>query len=136
MEFAKELNDYYLLSQAIEELENRIKHLEAQLYVSPRFDKVGTSESSGKNTTEKKYIHLLEKKEELQRKKSELAERKIRIEVYIDNIADTLIRSIAIKRVLEKKRFRQIANELGGNNTEDSVKKMYYRHVLNITEEK
>ena len=58
MEFAKELNDYYLLSQAIEELENRIKHLEAQLYVSPRFDKVGTSESSGKNTTEKKYIHL------------------------------------------------------------------------------
>ena len=77
MEFSKELNEYYLLSQAIEELEIRIKYLETQLYVSPSFDKVGIS-SSQNNVTEDKYINLLAKKEQLQQKKNELAERKLR----------------------------------------------------------
>ncbi|MCH5207556.1 MAG: DUF1492 domain-containing protein [Oscillospiraceae bacterium] len=136
MEFAKELNEYYLLGQAIEKLENRIKYLDAQLYSSPRFEKVVITESSGKNIMEEKYINLLTKKEDLQRNMDELAERKERVENYIDNISDMLIKSIAEKRVFEKKHFRQIARELGGNNTEDSVKKMYYRHVLNVNEEK
>lgn len=136
MDFAKELSEYYLLNQAIDDLERRIAYLESQLCASPKLDKIGTGVSSGKNVTEERYINLISQKEILQQKKSELAERKVRIEIYIDSISDTLIRSIAIKRVIEKKRFRQIAQELGGNNTEDSIKKMYYRHVLGLGNEK
>ena len=132
MDFAKELSEYYLLNQAINDLERRITCLESQLCASPKMDKISTCAPSGKNITEEKYINLISQKESLQQKKSELAERKVRIEICIDSISDTLIRTIAIKRVIEKKRFRQIAQELGGNNTEDSVKKMYYRHVLGI----
>ncbi len=130
--FAEELNEYYLLGMSIKDIQTEIEYLEAQLCASPKLDKITASGSSGKNTVEEQYIKILTKKDELQRSKSELEEKKERIENYVDGITDRLIRSIAIKRVKEKKRFREIADELGGNNTEDSVKKMYYRHVLGI----
>jgi hypothetical protein len=33
------------------------------------------------------------------------------------------------KRVLKHKSWRTVAEELGGGNTIDSVKKMYYRYI-------
>lgn len=127
---SKELDEYYLLGTSIKELDEKIKRLEAKLCASPRLDKTGASSSSGRNSTEEKYILIISEKEELQRKREELEALKLSIEKYIESIDDVLIRQIAKKRVFEKKRFKQIAQELGGHNTEDSVKKMYYRRVI------
>ncbi len=127
---SKELDEYYLLGTSIKELDEKIKRLEAQLCASPRLDKIGTSGSSGRNSTEEKYIQIIYEKKKLQTKREELEALKLSIEKYIESIDDVLIRQIAKKRVFEKKRFKQIARELGGNNTEDSVKKMYYHRVI------
>ena len=53
----------------------------------------------------------------------------MRIERYIASIPDLLIKRIMEKRVLERKFWRDIAEELGGGNTKDSVKMMYYRYI-------
>lgn len=127
---SKELDEYYLLGTSIKELDEKIKRLEARLCASPRLDKTGASGSSGRNSTEEKYIQIISEKEKLQSKREELELLKLSIEKYIENIDDVVIRQIAKKRVFEKKRFKQIADELGGGNTEDSVKKMYYRRVI------
>ena len=54
---------------------------------------------------------------------------KVRIERYIARITDLLIKRIMEKRVLKHKSWRTVAVELGGGNTIDSVKKMYYRYI-------
>ena len=126
----KELDEYYLLEESIRDLDERIRRLEAKLCASPRLDKIGSSGSSGKNSTEEKYIAIIHEKERLRKKREELKALKSSIEKYIDGIDDLLASQIAKKRIYENKQFRQIALELGGNNTEDSVKKIYYRRIV------
>lgn len=48
---------------------------------------------------------------------------------YIDSIDDSLIRQIVFLRNVSCVSWNQVASEIGGDNSEDSVKKMYYRYL-------
>lgn len=125
-----ELKDYYLLEDTIQNYRERIAKIEAKLCASPAFDTSGVPKNpTPHNRIEETYIQLAQLKTELAEKLSNYEVKKIRIERYIASIPDLLIRRITEKRVLEHKAWGIIASELGGGNTRDSVKKMFYRYT-------
>lgn len=52
-----------------------------------------------------------------------------RIRQYIDSIEDSRTRLIFTCRFCDLMTWNQVADVIGGNNTEDSVKKTVYRHL-------
>lgn len=52
-----------------------------------------------------------------------------RLTRYIESIDDSLIRQIMTLRYIELKEWNDVADLVGGNNTEDSVKKRVYRYL-------
>lgn len=48
---------------------------------------------------------------------------------FIRNIPDSLTRQIVYCHCVKLMNWRRVAYEVGGNNTEDSVKKRYYRFL-------
>ena len=129
------LKQYYLLEGEIRNEEEKIAKIEAKLCASPGFDKNSVPKNpTPRNRVEETYIELIARKEELQRKVAEYKEMKASIENFINSIDDLLIHRIAEERFINNKRFREIAEELGGNNTTDSVKKMLYRYLADNLE--
>lgn len=131
----KRLNNYYLLGGVIESEKEKIMKIEAQLCASPKFDCSGIPKSpSVINHTEAVYLELVTRKNELRTRAMQYEQEKAEIEKYISEIDDMLIRRIVELRVLENRRFKEIADELGGKNTADSIKKMFYRYVVDNSE--
>ena len=125
-----ELNKYYLLEDAIRDDKERIARIEAKLCGSSAFDTSGVPKNpTPRNRTEDSFIELAHLKTELGNEVKEYEALKVRIERYISRINDLLIKRIMEKRVLKHKSWRTVAEELGGGNTIDSVKKMYYRYI-------
>ncbi|MBC8612089.1 hypothetical protein H8702_13405 [Massilimaliae timonensis] len=52
-----------------------------------------------------------------------------RLTRYIESIDDSLVRQIMTLRYIELKEWNDVADMVGGNNTEDSVKKRVYRYL-------
>ena len=63
---------------------------------------------------------IIAKRDEIQRLRDEAVE-------YIYSIPDSLTRQIIYYRCVSLMSWRKVAYEVGGKNTEDSVKKIYYR---------
>lgn len=59
----------------------------------------------------------------------ELMESLNNVEICIANIDDSHIRRIVNLRVVEGLSWNRVADRIGGNNTEDSVKKSFYRYL-------
>lgn len=130
-----ELNKYYLLEDAIRDDKERIARIEAKLCGSSAFDTSGVPKNpTPRNRTEDSFIELAHLKTELGNEVKEYEALKVRIERYIARINDLLIKRIMEKRVLKHKSWRTVAEELGGGNTIDSVKKMYYRYISDNTD--
>lgn len=124
------LNNYYLMEQSIKECDEELEIIEAKLYASPAFDTNGIPKNpSPRNHIEDTYIEIIQRKKELIAKREEYRAIKISVERYIDGISNLLTHKIFKKHVLQKKTFNIIAEELGGGNTKDSVKKIYYRYI-------
>ena len=63
---------------------------------------------------------IIAKRDEIQRLRDEAV-------AYIESIQDSLTRQIIYYRCVSLMSWRRVAYEVGGNNTEESVKKIYYR---------
>ena len=63
---------------------------------------------------------IIAKRDEIQRLRDEAVE-------FIYSIPDSLTRQIVYYRCVSLMSWRRVAYEVGGNNTEESVKKIYYR---------
>ncbi len=124
------LNNYYLMEQSIKECDEELEIIKAKLYASPAFDTSGIPKNpSPRNRIEDTYIDIIQRKEILTAQREEYMSIKQKVERYIDGISDLLTRRIFEKHILQKKTFKVIADELGGNNTESSVNKAYNRYI-------
>lgn len=54
------------------------------------------------------------------------------IEAFIAGITDSHVRRIINLRIIEKNTWGKIAEKIGGGNTEDGVKKIFYRFMEKI----
>ena len=126
----KELNEYGTLKAHIEHCREKIREINIRTVRSPSFDMSGISNSpTGRNTTEDKYIKALTDKDKFERLILMDMEKIRRIERYISNIKDVRTKMIFEKHIFKNKRFFVIAMELGGINTEESVKHIFYRYI-------
>lgn len=127
----KELSQLYYLRKEINLHERRIAEIRASLQspTSPRLTgmpKGGHSSPMEDGTDEiiriEKMIHKLRKK-----CRKELA----KLEKYIASIEDSQTRQIFILRFEHGLSWVQVANRMGGGNTDDGVKKICYRYLKN-----
>lgn len=90
---------------------------------------------------EEKEIELDFKKKMLKQQKqileimeNQLVLRTCEVERFVCSIKDSVTRRIIHYRVFEGLQWSEVAKKIGGGNTEDGVKKIYYRFVDKKTE--
>lgn len=94
---------------------------------------------------EMKKVKLLKERILVEEHKKILEEREImvkrqinEIETFISSISDTVVRRIIDLRIVQRLSWNEVADKIGGGNTDYSVKKMYYRYlehnVTNVTQ--
>lgn len=126
----EELKQIYYLNKEIKMWQRELDRLQCKSLVKgqeitgmPHVP--GISDKVGDIATEIKYIEDIIKgllaRIQIERR---------RIMEYIDNIDDSLLRQIIFLRNVSCMSWNQIAKEIG-NNTEDSVRKMYDRFIKN-----
>lgn len=133
------------LEKDIEKLIKRISEIESGEIVK---DKVygGNGGQQGfvvsgipiKEYSEKKTL-LYSKKLKLEERKTILEKHEIKImgqvnevEEFIKGIDDCLVRRIVQHRIIEGLSWNKVAEKIGGESTEDSVKKIYQRYLKKI----
>lgn len=126
----KELSQIYNLSKEINMKQEQLKRLEAiaesttaQLSDMPHGS--GTSDKIGKTAAEIADIKAL-----IQLKIQEYWHEYNRLTRYINDIDDSLIRQIMTLRYINGMTWNAVADTIGGN-TDDSVRKMHDRYLLN-----
>lgn len=102
----------------IADIRDRLRPHGANLSGMPR-------SSSPKNAVEENVTKLVYLEKKLSEYKQEAAE----TEAFISNVVDYQIRLILELRYIDGYEWGKIADYIGGNNTEYSVKKMCYRYL-------
>lgn len=88
--------------------------------------------SSPKNAVEENVAKLVDLQEKLKAYRQEAEE----IEQFICSVDDYQIRLILQLRYVDAKEWNEVADYIGGSNTENSVKKMCYRFLEKTEKEK
>ena len=120
------LEQIYYLSKELKMWERELERLKARSLVQSPVPHAGTSgRISDKVADRAERVMELEsrisaKREEIQQLRDEAVE-------YIKDIPDSLTRMIIYYRCVSLMSWRRVAYEVGGSNTEEGVKKVYYR---------
>ena len=79
-------------------------------------------------TGEERYRDALERvRESLCARRLALVKKEAAVLAYISSVPDSLVRQILTFRFLNGLSWTAVANKIGGGNTEESVKKAFYR---------
>lgn len=125
----KDLSQLYHLNKEIAELKQRIADIECSLGVNG-VRNTGMPNGNGiSDKTGNTALKLVEYKQRLEDIQNKRANELIRLTEYINSIDDSYVRRIFTYRFLDNLTWRQITMRIGGNNTEDSIKKMVYRYL-------
>lgn len=126
----KELSQLYYLNREIENDRHRLKELEAKLTSpsSPNLSGMPRSTAYG-NKIESSVADIIDLKAIIAAKQQQCIYERSRLMRYITEIDDSLTREIFIFRFVNGLSWRQVAASIGGNNTEESVKKICYRYL-------
>ena len=150
------LSQYFNEKKEIEELRSKIDYLERRI---PKLEKRIAEIEEGHTAKDKvrggegglqsfviegvPYDEWNDKKAELEFKKRILEQRREllrtsemqlilrtkEVEKYISSINDSVVRRIMNLRVLNGLQWQEVANKIGGGNTDSSVKMMYQRFL-------
>lgn len=125
----KELSNLYFLDKLIErdmarlqELEDRMQPGAQAITGMPR--KPGASDTIG--ITVPLVVDLREK---LTRELAQFQAEKEKLESYIESVPDMNVRLILTLRFVDMKKWNEIADIVGGEATESSVKQLLYRFI-------
>lgn len=94
-------------------------------YIQTNFKLEGVQQNSPRNNKIKRYTKMLEKF------RDELLDLEISLEEYIESLPNIRIRNILRYKYIDGMSWIQVANKLGGNATEESVRKEYKRFLKN-----
>ena len=150
------LDQYYDLKKEIKELRSKIERLE---YKIPKLEKQISDIEAGETVMDKvrgglggiqsftiegipvreyhdkqmelniKRRLLIDRIEMLNTLELESLRMVNEVETFINDIQDSHTRRIIRLRIVEGMTWNEVADSIGGGNTEDSVKKTYYRYV-------
>lgn len=129
----KELKQLSHLKREIEEDEERLEELKT-LALSPSASKLTGMPSGGdrENRLEVYTAEIIDLEAIISAKLKQCLHERNRLERYIADIPDSLTRQIFTLRFINGLSWVQVAYSIGGNNTEDGVKKICYRYISKI----
>lgn len=129
----QKLKQVRYLKREIRLIQEQITAVEAEIVT----DKV-TGSDPEHPWTERHYIirglpgerneKLLRLRDRLERRMNDLQDLRAEIFAWVEGIEDSLLRQIIVLRHVNGLSWRQVAREIGGGNTADSVRKMHDRH--------
>ena len=130
----QELKQLRHLKREIELLQDQIVNLESEIVT----DKVRGSDPRHPYTEKSFYItgfaheehsrKMKRLKERLQRRVDDLMDLRAEIIEWVEGIEDSLLRQIIILRHVNGLGWRQVAREIGGRNTAESIRKLHDRY--------
>ena len=77
----------------------------------------------------KKRVLLKSRKLQLECLDKQITEQITKIEIFMNSITNSRIRLIIRLRFINNLQWEEVARQMGGGNTEDTVKKMFYRYI-------
>lgn len=138
------LIQYSDLREEVKEVRERIDKTEKQIAKIEDDGNVVDSVSGGNGGTQhfkiegfpypeysRKKILLYARKATLASLELELMETLNQVEEFIKSVDDSRMRRIITLRFVDNLSWNKVADRIGGNNTEDSVKKAFYRFMEN-----
>ena len=126
----KELSQLYWLNREIERDKKRLEELKAMPAVSAAKLTGMPSGSSFSGSSIDRYVaEIVDLEAIISAKITQCLHERNRLERYIADIPDSLTRQIFTLRFINGLTWLQVAYSIGGYNTEDSVKKICYRHL-------
>ena len=125
----EELKQIYYLNQEVKMWQRELERLQCKSLVKGQEITgmpflTGTSDKVGDMVSTMVDIERI-----IQGKLAEIQLQRKKIIEYIDSIEDSLLRQIMFLRNVSCMNWNQVANELGGYNTEDGVRKIYERFL-------
>lgn len=125
----KELSQLYYLNREIEMDKKRLQELEAEA-VSTSPNLTGMPRSPGVSDKVGRYAaEIADLKGIIEAKIQQCIYERNRLERYIMGIDDALLRQIFTYRFINGLPWRQVADSIGGGNTEDGVRMMCNRYI-------
>ena len=138
------LIQYSDLQEEVKEVRERIDKTEKQIAKLEVEGNVVDSVSGGNGGTQhfkiegfpypeysRKKTLLYARKATLASLEMELIETLNKVEEFIASVDDSRMRRIITLRFIDNLSWNKVADRIGGNNTEDSVKKAFYRFMEN-----
>lgn len=125
------LSQIFYLEKEQKMWEEKLKELEAESLIKGReisgmpFNNTGETSDKVSSLIIRKqtFVEIIE---EIQKK---IGKQKEEIYEYINTIDDSLLRQIVVYRCISCMNWTQVANRIGGENTADSVRKIYERAI-------
>ena len=135
----KELSQLYWLNREIEADQERLADLE-QKASSPSGPNLtgmpGGGSTPGFNSKIERYVaEIVDLQAIIAAKQQQCIHERARLERWICDIPDSLLRQIFTLRFVNGLTWVQVALHIGGGNNEDNVKKLCYRYLDKINGE-
>lgn len=125
----KELSQLYYLNREIDMDRRRLAELE-DLATSFSVNMDGMPHASGYGDKIARCVaDIVDLKAIIAAKQQQCLYERKRLERYIADVPDSLMRQIMTLRFIDGKHWYQVAMEIGGGNTEDSVRMACYRYL-------
>lgn len=130
----KELSQLYWLSREIEHDQKRLEELEykASGPSSPNLSDVLSAEGFSQSKIERYVAEIVDLKAIIAAKQQQCIHQRNRLERWICDIPDSLLRMIFTLRFVNGLTWYQVALHIGGGNSEASVKMACYRYLDSI----
>lgn len=126
-----ELNNLRYIEKEITLLQERIEELEAEAErVTPILTGL-PGKGSGGDRIGAVVEQLVEEKEKLEAALQNRQEERRKAMRFINSIADSQLRTIFILRFVAGKSWNEVADYIGGGNTESSVRMKVFRYLQN-----
>ena len=125
----RELSQLYWLRQEIVQYEERLSRLRASMGIgSPNYDGMPHAHNH-ESITERQAVRLADLQRVLDDLRCRACDEAIRLTEYIATIPDAYLRVIFTYRFVDGLTWWQVAAEMGGETTADSVRKACVRYL-------
>lgn len=125
----KDLSQLYWLRLEIDADQRRLEELAAESQPGAQVLDGMPHARRRTDSTARCAVNMADLRSMIQAKRERCAAMRLELERYIEGIPDSLTRQVFTRRFVDGLTWAQVADAVGGSNTESSVKKICYRYL-------